>query len=200
MGIVLDPPAVVGTKCHCACLWSLCESSEIHLRLGPNFPWFRTCGCFLACTHGSLRLFSISLHNLRITSSVLVEDDALRFDNRRDPARPASANHYRKDDSAILEPSACDAFRACEESVLRCMCVVSGCPVYKRRKRKVPKSSNCLPPVDFLEFLPGNRNHFFQRFPSFSADKSCRIDPHLKKDFPFLHCVLCNHRTASLRR
>ena len=32
---------------------------------------------------------------------------------------------------AILEPSACDAFRACEETVLdSCMCIVSGCPVY----------------------------------------------------------------------
>ena len=34
------------------------------------------------------------------------------------------------DDAAILEPSACDAFRACEETVLRCMCSVCGCPVY----------------------------------------------------------------------
>ena len=30
---------------------------------------------------------------------------------------------------AILEPSACDAFRACEQTVLH-RCVVSGCPVY----------------------------------------------------------------------
>ena len=31
---------------------------------------------------------------------------------------------------AIIEPSACDAFRACEETVLRCMCSVYGCTVY----------------------------------------------------------------------
>ena len=29
----------------------------------------------------------------------------------------------------ILEPSACDAFRACEETVLRNMCSVHGCTV-----------------------------------------------------------------------
>ena len=32
--------------------------------------------------------------------------------------------HAHKDGAAILEPSACDAFRACEETVLRCMCSV----------------------------------------------------------------------------
>ena len=31
---------------------------------------------------------------------------------------------------AILEPSACDAFRACEQTVLRCMGSVYGCTVY----------------------------------------------------------------------
>ena len=31
---------------------------------------------------------------------------------------------------AIIEPSACDAFRACEETVLRCTCSVEGCTVY----------------------------------------------------------------------
>ena len=31
---------------------------------------------------------------------------------------------------AILEPNACDAFRACEQTVLRCMCSVYGCTVY----------------------------------------------------------------------
>ena len=30
---------------------------------------------------------------------------------------------------AILEPSACDAIRACEETVLRCMSSVCGCIV-----------------------------------------------------------------------
>ena len=34
-----------------------------------------------------------------------------------------------KDDTAILEPSACDAFRACEQAVLRCICSVCGCTV-----------------------------------------------------------------------
>ena len=58
-----------------------------------------------------------------------------------------------KDDVAILEPSACDAFRVCEETVLRCMCTVCGCPVYT---------------VDFLEFVPGSRNHHH-----FSDDVGC---------------------------
>ena len=31
-----------------------------------------------------------------------------------------------EDDSEILEPSACDAFRACEQAVLRCMCSLCG--------------------------------------------------------------------------
>ena len=48
-----------------------------------------------------------------------------------------------KDDAAILEPRACDAFRACEETVLRCMCSVYVCTVYT--------------PVGFLEFFQGNR-------------------------------------------
>ena len=39
-----------------------------------------------------------------------------------------------KDDATIIEPSACDAFRACEETVLRCMCSVCGCPVYTPRR------------------------------------------------------------------
>ena len=34
-----------------------------------------------------------------------------------------------KDDAAILGPSACGAFRACEETVLRCRCSVCGCTV-----------------------------------------------------------------------
>ena len=29
---------------------SCCGISEVHLQLCSNFPWFRTCGCFLACT------------------------------------------------------------------------------------------------------------------------------------------------------
>ena len=46
---------------------------------------------------------------------------------------------------AILEPSACDAFRACEQTVLhRCVLCVGVLSA---------------PPVDFLEFFPGNRNH-----------------------------------------
>ena len=39
-----------------------------------------------------------------------------------------------KDDTAILEPSACDAFRACEQAALRCMCSVCGCTVYTPRR------------------------------------------------------------------
>ena len=34
-----------------------------------------------------------------------------------------------KDDAAIIESSACDAFRACEETALHCMCSVYGCTV-----------------------------------------------------------------------
>ena len=34
-----------------------------------------------------------------------------------------------KDDAAILESSACDAFRACEETVLRCI-IFHGCTVH----------------------------------------------------------------------
>ena len=53
-----------------------------------------------------------------------------------------------KDDAAILEPSACGAIRACEETVLRCICSVHVSTVYT--------------PVDFLQFFPGNRNlHHF---------------------------------------
>ena len=36
-----------------------------------------------------------------------------------------------KDDAAIIEPSACEAVRACEETALRCMCSVDVCTVYK---------------------------------------------------------------------
>ena len=36
----------------------------------------------------------------------------------------------QKDDAAFLEPSACDAFRTCKETVLRCMCSVYGCTFY----------------------------------------------------------------------
>ena len=56
---------------------------------------------------------------------------------------------------AILEPSACDAFSACEETALRCTCSVYGCTVY-------------LFSVDFLKFFPGNRNHYH-----FSDDVGC---------------------------
>ena len=59
-----------------------------------------------------------------------------------------------KDDAAILEPSASDVFHGCEETVLKKMCLVSGCPVYN--------------PVDFLEFFPRNRNHHH-----FSDDVGC---------------------------
>ena len=43
-----------------------------------------------------------------------------------------------------LEPSACDAFRACEETVLRFMCSVYGCIVYKSFKanRESPNGQN----------------------------------------------------------
>ena len=37
----------------------------LFLRLSPNFPSFRTCGCFLVCPHVSLRLLPINLHTLR---------------------------------------------------------------------------------------------------------------------------------------
>ena len=60
-----------------------------------------------------------------------------------------------KDDTAILEPSACDAFRACEHAALRCVCSVCGCTVNTHT-------------VDFLEFFPGNRNHHH-----FSDDVGC---------------------------
>ena len=46
------------------------------------------------------------------------------------------------------------------------MCLVSGCPVYT--------------PVDFLEFLPGNRNHHH-----FSDDASCH---ELQTGFPVALC------------
>ena len=59
---------------------SCCGFSGVHLRLGPNFPRFRTCGHLLACTHGSLRLFSIFMHNLRTCSFVPFGSDALRVD------------------------------------------------------------------------------------------------------------------------
>ena len=35
---------------------------------------------------------------------------------------------------AIIGPSACDAFRACEETVLRCTCSVYGCTVHLSRQ------------------------------------------------------------------
>ena len=54
-----------------------------------------------------------------------------------------------KDDAAILEPSACDAFRACEETVLRCMCSVYGCTVHTASRffgilSRKPKPPPCL--------------------------------------------------------
>ena len=58
---------------------SCCGFSEVHLRLCPDCPWFLTCGCFLACTYDSLRLYSTYLHNLRIFSSVLFRNDASRL-------------------------------------------------------------------------------------------------------------------------
>ena len=39
---------------------------------------------------------------------------------------------------AILELSACDAFRACEETVLRCMCSVCGCTLYMKWHSEPP--------------------------------------------------------------
>ena len=36
--------------------------------------------------------------------------------------------------NAIIEPSACGAFRACEETVLRSMCSVYGCTVHRWRE------------------------------------------------------------------
>ena len=39
--------------------------SKVHLRRCPIFSWFRSCGCFLACTYDGLRLFPIYLHNPR---------------------------------------------------------------------------------------------------------------------------------------
>ena len=67
---------------------------------------------------------------------------------------------------SILEPSACDAFRACEQAVLRCMCSVCGCTVYLHRamrsalvNRLYCAGSVCGCTVSFLEFFPGNRNH-----------------------------------------
>ena len=55
--------------------------------------------------------------------------------------------------SAILEPSACDAFRAWKR--LYCaVCAVFMCVLFT--------------PIDFLEFFPGNRNHHH-----FSDDVGC---------------------------
>ena len=59
-----------------------------------------------------------------------------------------------KGDAAILEPSACDAFRACEDTALRCMCRVCGCPVHTPRR--------------FSGIFPRNRNHH-----NFSDDAGC---------------------------
>ena len=55
-------------------------------------------------------------------------------------------NSFRanKDDAAILEPSACDAFRACEETALRCMCSVYGCIV----------SMNCCSKSGIQKYAP----------------------------------------------
>ena len=60
---------------------SSCGFSGVHLQPCPNFPWIRTCGCFLARTYDRLRLLPIYLHNLRNYSFVLSGNDALRLDN-----------------------------------------------------------------------------------------------------------------------
>ena len=57
---------------------SVCGFSVVYLRLCPNSPWFRVCGCFLACTLVNLRLYFIILHNLR-NYSVLFGNDASRL-------------------------------------------------------------------------------------------------------------------------
>ena len=43
---------------------SICGFSEAHLRICPNFPWFRTCGIFLARTDDNLCNCPTCLHNL----------------------------------------------------------------------------------------------------------------------------------------
>ena len=60
-----------------------------------------------------------------------------------------------KDDAAILEPSACDAFRACEETVLRCMCSVYGCTVC------IAIELDPLLPVTLMNFCPLIITHLF---------------------------------------
>ena len=45
----------------------------------------------------------------------------------------ADSFQAHKDDTAILEPRACDALRACADTVLRCMCSVYGCTVCSSR-------------------------------------------------------------------
>ena len=59
---------------------------------------------------------------------------------------------------AILEPSACDAFRACEETVLRWMCSVYGCTVYRLRKEGMEEQFNMRSMSPSRGLVIGSRN------------------------------------------
>ena len=65
-------------NCACLCCGVILLVSEVHLRLCYNLSWFRTCGCFLACTHDKLHLFPIYLRNRRHVSFVPSATDAVR--------------------------------------------------------------------------------------------------------------------------
>ena len=74
---------------------------------------------------------------------------------------------------AILAPNACDAFRACEGTVKRLYCAV--CAVFM--------GVLSTPPVDFLEFFPGNRSHHH-----FSDDVGCLHELQLVCHCDVGHC------------
>ena len=69
--------------------------SRSFLQSCPNFPWFRTCGHVLACTHDGLRICPISLHNLRNCASLVPSrNDALR-QNGIGLVRPLVPDHCK---------------------------------------------------------------------------------------------------------
>ena len=61
-------------------------SSEVHLRCCPNFPWFRTCDCFLHALTTIVCIFnSTYMHNPRNYSFVPSRNDALRHNGLEVP-------------------------------------------------------------------------------------------------------------------
>ena len=88
--------------------------SDVHFRLCPNIPWFRTCIDFLACTYDSLRLFPSICEYFVILILCLSNDVGLLDGGALKGllSRSATANHSCESSNAPLVLPALFVFSA----------------------------------------------------------------------------------------